>query len=64
KEIEEQTAEAKRILRESNADPNVVAKIEQMKDPQEIFKALMDYAKEQIGEIERMTATFKAPPGV
>lgn len=61
-DIDAQTAEAKKILRDAKIDPKVLEKIEGTKDPQEIFRALMDYAQKQIGEIDKMAAGFR-PPG-
>ncbi len=58
-EVEAQVAEAKKVLRDGGVDPKLIAKLDGVRDPQEIFKILMDGAKQQTSEIERMTATFK-----
>jgi hypothetical protein len=58
-EADAQVAEAKKILRDGGADPKLLAQIDGMRDPQEIFKVLMEGAKQQTAEIERLTTTFK-----
>jgi len=58
-EADAQIAEAKKVLRDGGVDPKLIAKIDGMTDPQEIFKVLMEGAKQQTAEIERLTATFK-----
>lgn len=58
-EVDAQIAETKKVLRDGGVDPKLIAKIDGMRDPQEIFKALMEGAQQQMTEIERLTATFK-----
>ncbi|MEO5727202.1 MAG: DUF2169 domain-containing protein [Byssovorax sp.] len=60
-EVDAQVAEAKKVLRDGGVDPKLIAKLDGVRDPQEIFKILMDGAQKQTSEIERMTATFKKP---
>ena len=58
-EVDAQVAEAKKVLRDGGVDPKLIARLDGVRDPQEIFKILMDGAQQQTAEIERMTATFK-----
>ena len=60
-EVEAQIAEANKVLRDGGVDPKLIAQLEGVRDPQEIFKILMKGAQKQTTELERMTATFKKP---
>ena len=58
--VEQQMGAVKKILKDANVDPKILEQVEATKDPEEVFKILMERAQEKIHEIERMTATLQS----
>ena len=60
-EIDKQMVEARKVLTEAKVDPEFVARLEGMKEPRQVFDALIDLAEHKIRELEQMTAALKVP---
>lgn len=57
--VEQQMGAVKKILKDANVDPKILEQVEATKNPEEVFRILMERARE-IHEIERMTATLQS----
>ncbi len=58
--IDEQRAEAHKMLRDGNVDPKLVKSVEETKDPSKALDILMQFLERQGAALERQTAALQA----
>ncbi len=58
-EMDAKMNEAKRVLRDGGVDPEVIAEIDKMNDPQQVFDRLMKFVQQKTAEVEKLGPSFK-----